>query len=627
MRRPSAVAKPRVSTLSPFAAPSRGWVANENLAVPAEGGAAVLENWFPTATGVRMRAGSETYATLGDGNMPTRSLFSYLNGPISKLFGATDEAVYDITAITTPINYTITNEGGLSLSTDDDDTFGEDSTNGLEVITGQGGGYWVTVQFATAGGVFLVGVNGENDAFIFDGTTFYPLGDSPLYQIKYDTETVPFTEGETLTGGTSGATATILRVLPDGETLWLVDLVGAPFQDNETITDGDGGAALADGANTLLWGGITGVSPSALSYVWIYKSRAWFVEKDSLNAWYLPVDQVSGAATKFPLGGVFGLGGSLMFGATWSLDSGAEGGLSEQCVFVSTEGEVAVYQGTDPNDAADWKKVGVYRIGRPLGPKAHIRAGGDLVIATDIGFVPLSQAIQRDVAALSPGAVSYAIETAWNERVENHSPAPWHCELWPTKQMSVIAVPTVGDDTPEMLVANARTGAWALYKGWDGTCLETFSDRLFFGSQNGRVVEAEIGGNDEGAPYTATCLPLFSDLGSPASLKTAAMGRAVILSPYPVDERISVQVDFMMSLPPPPSAAPLGNLDIWGAGVWGSSVWGTQTTKKTYQNWRSVSGFGYTMAPAIQITSGSVAPPNVELIRLEITTQAGDIGS
>lgn len=612
-------------------APVRGWIANENLANATEGGAAVMENWFPTATSLRIRAGSELYATLGLGTLPVRSLFSYLNGLNRKLFGATDEAVYDITSIITPFNYALANEDDLLLETDTGDTFGDDSTLGLEALTGATSGDWVVVQFATAGGVFLVGVNGADDAFLYDGTDFFPISDQQIFRLNYDAETAPFTAGETLTGGTSTATATILRVFDQGSGagyLWIQNVTGGPFDDNETITDGSGGSATANGTEgAAIAPSITGVATSDLSYVWIYKSRAWFVEKDSLSAWYLPIDSIGGAATEFPLGGVFGRGGSLLFGATWSLDSGADGGLSEQIVFVSTEGEVAVYQGINPGGGGDFSKVGVYQIGKPLGPKAFIRAGGDLVIATDIGFVPLSQAIQRDVAALSPGAVSFPIEVAWNERVSDRGTAPWHCEIWPTKQMTVIALPTVADQGAEMLVANARTGAWALYTGWDGGCLEVFDERLFFGSQDGRVVEAEVTGADEGLPFVATVIPLFSDLGSPASLKTIGMARATLLTAYPLVERISIQVNFTFNLPPAPDSAQTGNPSVWGLGVWGQSQWGQEVAKKAQQRWFSVSGSGYSIAPALQITSGSIVPLNAELVRFDMTGQTAEIVS
>jgi hypothetical protein len=231
-------------------APVRGWIANENLANATEGGAAVLENWFPTATGLRIRAGSELYATLGDGTLPVRSLFSYLNGVIRKFFGATDEAIYDITTIVTPMNYALADDLGELLETDTGDTFGEDSTIGKEVLVGTTSGNWVVVQFATAGGVFLVGVNGEDDAFLYDGADFFPISGEQIYRLDYDAETVPFTAGATLTGGTSAATATILRVFDEGSGvghLWIQGIAGGPFDDNEIITDSDGGSATADG--------------------------------------------------------------------------------------------------------------------------------------------------------------------------------------------------------------------------------------------------------------------------------------------------------------------------------------------------------------------------------------------
>lgn len=62
--------------------------------------------------------------------------------------------------------------------------------------------------------------------------------------LVYHTRTAPFTEGAILTGGTSGATATITASFPDGAngTLYLANIVGT-FTDTEAITDSSGGAA------------------------------------------------------------------------------------------------------------------------------------------------------------------------------------------------------------------------------------------------------------------------------------------------------------------------------------------------------------------------------------------------
>jgi hypothetical protein len=403
-------------------------------------------------------------------------------------------------------------------------------------------------------------------------------------------------------------------------TLILGAITGGPFQNNETITDGDGGSATADGASSTLFGAFTGVSTSSLSYVWSFKNRLFFIEKETMDAWYLPVDQITGVAVKFPLGGEFSLGGSLVFGASWSRDTGD--GLNAMCAFFTSEGEVAIYQGTNPADAAAWSQVGIYRIGKTLGQLAHITAGGDLVIATDIGFVPLSQALQKDYAALSPSAVSAPIEVEWNSAVQLRSSEPWQCEVWSAGQMVIVALPTVNDQPDRMFVANARTGAWAPFTNWGATCLQVFEDRLFCGTTEGRVFELNVTGLDDGLPYTATYLPSFDPIGT-LGLKSVSMARAVLKASTALNERLSIQKDYNVSLPNVPDASPVSTSGTWGSGIWGDSVWGRPTEKTVFQRWRSAAGAGETVAPSLQITSGSLAPIDAEIIRTDILYDSG----
>lgn len=81
----------------------------------------------------------------------------------------------------------------------------------------------------------------------------------PSY-IEYDAGTSDFAEGLTLTGGTSGATATIdAHIIVSGSTgsstrvgrLYLSSVSGT-FQDNETITDSNTGSATANGTLTAV---------------------------------------------------------------------------------------------------------------------------------------------------------------------------------------------------------------------------------------------------------------------------------------------------------------------------------------------------------------------------------------
>lgn len=618
----------RTAQTQKFPAPTQGWICNDNFDSPqTANGAFLLDNWFPTAQTVIPRRGSDIYATLGGGDSAVTAIFDYNNGNDKRLFASTATTVYDITTISSPVNYRLST-GDDEIVTDLGGHIGQLSTGGLEVIEGMDGGSWITTQFATTGGVFLVAVNGQNTLQLFDGELWFPIDQDDVYMLLFDAQTLAFEEGDTITGGTSGATGYVLHVEPAGGgtgTLYITDITGT-FQNNELITSIHG-SATADGTPQPYYVGITGVDTSTLSYVWSYKNRLFFIQRDSFNVWYLPVDSISGAATAFPMGAEFSEGGKLLMGSGWSLDSSGDGGLSEQCVFVSDEGQVVAYQGLSPEPDQGWSRVGGYKIGKPLGPLAWMRAGGDLIIATDIGYVPLSQAVNRDIAALSPNAVSYPIETAWNDAVDARRSEQWHCAIWPEQQMVVVATPTTFNETPMCFVANARTGAWARFTGWDMTCLCVFEGRLFFGSQNGRVVEAYVTGLDEGVPFTASCVPQFLDMGSSGARKVSTFGMATIRGSNSVNAQISAYRDYVVSLPAAPDAAVISTDSVWGGATWGTSSWGGAKEKKTQVVKSSVSASGYAIAPGVQVTSGSIVPLDNELIRLELIYTTGELVS
>lgn len=622
-----ALVRQRTSALKMFAAPTSGWIANHNLALNSPKslqGAEVLENFFPTATGIEIRRGSSIYATLGLGDAPVTAIFDYNNGNNKRLFASTATTIYDITTIVSPINYRLST-GTDEIVDDLGNYIGQQSTVGMEVAENQSGGNWVVTQFATTGGVYLVAVNGEDPMQLFDGEQWFAIDSGDIFMLLYDAETAPFVENETLTGGTSGATASIVHVEDSGSTgiLYITDVVGT-FQNNEIISSASG-SATADGTPQPYYVGISGVDTANLSYVWSYKNRLWFIEKESLNVWYLPVDSIGGAATKFPMGGEFSEGGKLLIGTSWSLDTSGDGGLSEQCVFITDEGQVVTYQGLSPATAATWSRVGGYKIGKPLGQLAWIRAGGDFIVATDIGHVPLSQAVNRDIAALSPVAVSYPIETSWNQAVDERRSLPWHCVVWPERQMAIVAPQSTIDASPMCFVANARTGAWSNFTNWNIRCLCVYDGRLFYGSDDGKVIEAYVTGMDDGSPFTATVLPLFNDLGSPASLKSPKIARAVTRGSVDVNAQISIMRDYTVSMPSPPNSAPLPTTSVWGGAIWGTSQWSGAAEKKIQQAFTSVSGLGYSLSVGLQITSGSIIPLDTEVIRLEMTYESTDI--
>src|SRR3546814_13509956 len=109
--------------------------------------------------------------------------------------------------------------------------------------------------------------------------------DLGIFGLSYDAEVTPFTEGDTLTGGTSGATGTIVRAIDNGATgvIWLRDVTGT-FEDNETITDEIGGSGTTNGVDSVLAPGNTvgcGRTSAAMSSFWVYKSSPCVAQADS----------------------------------------------------------------------------------------------------------------------------------------------------------------------------------------------------------------------------------------------------------------------------------------------------------------------------------------------------------
>lgn len=631
--------KQRQAQLKAFSAPTGGWISNRNLADPnptpgLPPGAAILDNFFPRSTSVQLRRGKVLYCTLGNGTEDALSLFSYNNGSNKSLFAATASTIYDITEIPFPAAVEIVDDDGTLLGDGLGNWFGWNSTEFADVMSGFTGGNWIVVQFATTGGVYLVGVNGVNDGFIYDGTTFYPNISGGVTRLLYDAQTAAFTEGAVLTGGTSGATATIYRDTDAGTTgeLWLTGVVGGPFTDNETITDADGGSATANGASEIASPGVTfpeGFTTADMSYVWVYKNRLWFAQKSTMTAWYLEVDSIGGNATAFPLAGVFGRGGVLLWGATWSLNASGGNVLTEQNAFVSSEGEVAIYQGLFPGDSTTWAKAGLYRIGRPLGNRAFVRGGGDLAIATSVGLVPLSKAIELDVTALAVAAVSYNIADAWSEAVLSRGMGDWQAEIWPEQKIAAFSPPVIpGAGQPVLFIANTETGAWSRFTGWHALCMEVFESRLYFGSPNGMIYLANQSGQDDGATYTGSLLPLFEDFGSPASAKVPTVARAVARASSRINDQVEWRSDYNMTLSPAPNATQISDAaSIWGYGEWGASVWGAEAPQIINQTWRSVAGIGYTGSVAFQVTSGAVQPLDCEIIRMEVLLTTAEMVS
>lgn len=505
-----------------FAAPVRGWIENENLAANGGNGASIMDNWFPMQATVRLRGGALKVADVGSDAV--LSVIPY-RGAVPKLFAATASAVYDVTALDADATLTA-------------------------AFSGQSSGRWSHTQFGTAGGTFLVMVNGANDLRVFDGATWTAI----------------------------------------------------------------------NGSSTP---SVSGVATSALSHVWMHGSRLWFVQGGTMKAWYLPVDQIGGALTEFNMGAVFKRGGALLFGAAWSSDSGD--GMDDRCVFVTTEGEVAVYQGTDPNDAETWAKVGVYDVSEPISTQT-VSLGGDLLLMTADGIVPMSQVVTKDPAALSLAAITAAIDPSWRRAVRTRDGTkPFVIEKVERESMLLVGLP----HRAETFVANLKTGAWARYTGWDVQSVGLHNGRLYFGDSAGNVFLAEGAGADNGAPYVCRLQLLPDHMGGPGRYKTYQQARATFRALAPFSALLSAATDYQRDfLPAPNAAADDASPALWDVGEWDVSRWDDGPESEERQTittlWQSIGASGFSVGPQVQVTCGGAWRPDAELVALDMTFVPGE---
>lgn len=369
---------------------------------------------------------------------------------------------------------------------------------------------------------------------------------------------------------------------------------------------------------------ITGIATSTFSQVNSYRNRLYFVESGSLNLWYLPVDSIGGAAAVLSLSGIFQKGGSILFSATWSSESGSAS-MQSYLIVMSTEGECAVFQGSFPG-GTDWSLVNVYDISKPLGKNGWFKAGGDIIIATEQGLVPVSAARMKDPAALGLDAISRNIEPDWKAAAQQRRAVPWEIAKWDEQDAFFVNAPLVTADQAKIaFVGNLKTGALTRYTNLDQRCYAIHNGQLYYGSNDGTVNQAEIGGSDQGMPYTASVAFAWDHLGVPGYDKSMKQAQADFLTGGPFSYRLSASVDFNQRFPVPPNTtADPTNSSLFDTSLWDQALWDqglTQYHLTTRQ--MSIGQSGRVFSLQLQVPINQIETPSIELVAVNVTYTSG----
>ena len=343
---------------------------------------------------------------------------------------------------------------------------------------------------------------------------------------------------------------------------------------------------------------ITGVNTQNIIHINTFKRRVWLIEKNTMNAWYLGTDSISGAATKFDLGPIFKLGGSLNCMVNWTIN--ASTGVDDYAAFITTNGEVALYQGTDPASSTTWALVGTFRIGIPIGRRCFVKVGADVVIITTDGAIPLSKALLTDKSQRQV-AVTDKIDSLFSDDADAYKDNyGWQPILYPDGDKLIINVPTVEGESSYQYVMNTIHGAWCKFTGWTAYCFAVLGDTLYYGS-DAKIYKADTGLSDDGSNITAVAQQAYSYFGKSGQLKRFTMCRPVFITNGEITPAIVVNVDFQQNRTTNAPAYSVGDTEYWDDGYWDEFDWAADN--QVYKKWIGVTAVGY--AAGIRVVTQS----------------------
>lgn len=399
------------------------------------------------------------------------------------------------------------------------------------------------------------------------------------------------------TGGAVGAAA----VSGLTNSRWQYVNVATPGGNFIEFCNGADGVYTYDGSTwTDQSGSISGVTAADLIHINLHKNRVWFIEKDSLRAWYLPVASITGTANPLDLRAFATRGGYLMAMATWTVDAGY--GVDDLAAFITSNGEVIVYRGTDPASATTWALVGIFQIGSPIGRRCFLKFAGDVLLITYDGVYPMAGALQS--SRTNPRvALTDKIQSQIGAAVSTYGANfGWQLLHFPREEFLLLNVPIGVGDNQQQYVMNTLTGAWSDFQGWNANCWEIFQDEIYFGS-NTFVGKAWDTNADAGVAITTNALQAFNQFDNDYE-KQFTMMRPTLLTNGPTSIQGSINVDFDTAAPASSLSTAAISGALWDAGTWDTALWAD--TLSISRLWQGATGVGKWGAPRMNSSTNGV---------------------
>jgi hypothetical protein len=359
----------------------------------------------------------------------------------------------------------------------------------------------------------------------------------------------------------------------------------------------------------------TGIgNPQKLIQATPYRNTLYLVDTDG-KLWYGGVSAVQGALTEFPVSYLFTRGGGVYAVATWTRDNGAY--FSELFVIISTEGEVLIYAGSNP-DEDDWTLSGHVFLSKLLSRRSIRNVGTEIELLTQTGVVQLSQALvqQKDIASSSLTDVIFPSFTGAAKLYKDNF--GWEVSEYPLGKMLIYNVPVSSTESFQF-VRNALTGAWARFTGINAETWCLFNDEMYFGTADGRVMKFGTVSADDGTYIRSRLKFAFNYMNDREHVKQVKMVRPVLVATASVSFQLGVDADFE-NKPTTGTVQTEGTEgDAWDEATWDVSPWADD--ESVISNWHSAPAtVGRCVAPKFEAETKNVS---VALTALHILYEKG----
>jgi hypothetical protein len=341
---------------------------------------------------------------------------------------------------------------------------------------------------------------------------------------------------------------------------------------------------------------VTGL-PMNVRTVAVWKRRVWFTCLEDSNVYYMgAVDAVTGTATSFPMGSMLRNGGYVSALINWTMDAGFS--IDDFLVAVGTEGDVAVWEGTDPTSAATFQIKGVWYVGPvPRHGVYFTPFGGDVMIVSELGLVPMSRLISGQYSQDQQIGPASKIQSVFAPLVRRLINAKYFdVFVVPSSEVLVIKLPADGG-TYRQFAMNVTTGAWCQFIGIPMRSVAVINGELYFGTEDGVTCRGLFGDRDgvdsvgAGGSYIEGDMQTsFQNFGTPAQLKKFGMVRPVFIATAAPAVKLQINTQFLLS---PVGGSPFfsdSDNGIWDLSNWNAASWVGQNT---YQSWYGTTGLGY----------------------------------